>query len=109
MAGTRQRVADRLGVLSAQLNEAVASAIELSLDAGDANAAEEVGGHIDSVVGDIETLRQAMEETQVLPPVGGGRNDRAAPGGGIGPGAGTGPEAGTVPEAGTGPEAEAGT
>jgi hypothetical protein len=60
----RQRAADRLRVLSAQLNEAVASAVELSLQTGDPGAASELAGRVDTVVGDIETLRQAMEETQ---------------------------------------------
>jgi hypothetical protein len=63
----RQRAADRLRVLTAQLNEAVASAVELSLDAGDPNEATALAGHVDTVVGDIEALRQAMEETQGTP------------------------------------------
>jgi hypothetical protein len=63
----RQRTADRLRVLSAQLNEAVASAVELSLETADPGAASDLAGHVDTVVGDIETLRQAMEETQGTP------------------------------------------
>jgi hypothetical protein len=99
---TRQRAADRLRVLSAQLNEAVASAIELSLDVKDASAANELAGRIDSVVGDIETLRQAMEEAQVTRGADGGRGGEAALRDG------TGPEAGPGPDGGTSPEAEAG-
>ena len=68
----RQRAADRLRVLSAQLNEAVASAVELSLDANDPSVATELAGQVDTVVGDIEALRQAMEETQGTPSAGAG-------------------------------------
>jgi hypothetical protein len=68
----RQRAADRLRVLSAQLNEAVASAVELSLDATDPRATSDLAGQVDSVVGDIEMLRQAMEETQGTPSAGAG-------------------------------------
>jgi hypothetical protein len=68
----RQRAADRLRVLSAQLNEAVASAVELSLETGDPAAASDLAGHVDTVVGDIETLRRAMEETQGTPSSGAG-------------------------------------
>ncbi|HSS09966.1 MAG TPA: hypothetical protein VLL25_08785 [Acidimicrobiales bacterium] len=63
----RQRAADRLRVLTAQLNEAVASAVELSLDSTDPSAASPLAGHVDHVVGDIEALRQAMEEAQGTP------------------------------------------
>jgi hypothetical protein len=95
---TRQRAADRLRVLSAQLNEAVASGIELSLDAGDASTADQLAGRIDSVVGDIETLRRAMEETQGTPTA------AAGPGGELGRGQETGgPAAGAGSEEGTGP------
>jgi len=95
---TRQRAGDRLRVLSAQLNEAVASAIELSLDTGDASTADQLAGRIDSVVGDIETLRRAMEETQGTPTAGGG------PGGELGRGDETGgPSAGAGPDEGTRP------
>ena len=95
---TRQRAADRLRVLSAQLNEAVASAIELSLDTGDASTADQLAGRIDSVVGDIETLRRAMEETQGTPTAGGGPGGELGRGGETGgPAAGAGPEEGTRP------------
>jgi hypothetical protein len=78
----RQRAADRLRVLSAQLNEAVASVVELSLDANDPTAATELAGHVDTVVGDIEALRQAMEETQGSPSAGtsGGAGGSGGPG-----------------------------
>jgi hypothetical protein len=58
-----QRATDRLRVLTAELNAAVAEAVELSLDAEEAAAAGQLGGHVDSVVGEIEALRRALEET----------------------------------------------
>jgi hypothetical protein len=62
-----QRATDRLRVLTAQLNAAVASAVELSLDASDADAARELAGSVDTVVGEIEALRLALEETTGAP------------------------------------------
>lgn len=59
----RQRATDRLRVLTAELNAAVACAVELSLDAGDGAAAQELAGNVESVVGEIEALRRALEET----------------------------------------------
>lgn len=55
---------DRLRVLNAQLDEAVARAVELSVGAGDSAAA--FGGlthQVTGVVSDMEALRQALEET----------------------------------------------
>jgi hypothetical protein len=62
-----QRARDRLRVLTAQLNAAVASAVELSLDAGDGASARALAGNVDSIVGEIEALRQALEETSGRP------------------------------------------
>jgi hypothetical protein len=67
MEGVVQRATDRLRVFTAQLDEAVASAVELSLDTGDPAAAAPIAGQIDSVVGEIETLRRAMEESNGTP------------------------------------------
>ena len=67
-----QRATDRLRVLTAQLNAAVASAVELSLDASDPAAASELAGSVNSVVGEIESLRQALEETNNHPSPRGG-------------------------------------
>jgi hypothetical protein len=63
----RQRALDRLRMATAQLNEAVASAAELSLEATDAGAAEPVAGHVDSVVAEIESLRRGLEEAETAP------------------------------------------
>jgi Na+/H+-translocating membrane pyrophosphatase len=49
--------------LTAELNAAVASAVELSLDATDPASAGVLADNIDTVVGEIEALRQALEET----------------------------------------------
>lgn len=54
---------DRLRALNAQLDEAVARAVELSLQAGDDETLSGVSSQVDSVVGDMEALRQALEET----------------------------------------------
>jgi hypothetical protein len=59
-----QRATDRLRLISAQLNEAVASAVELALDTGDQVDATPLAGQVDNVVSEIEALRQAMEETE---------------------------------------------
>ena len=59
---------DRLRVLNAQLDEAVARAVELSVAAGDSTAA--FGGLTDQITGvvsDMEALRQALEETGGAP------------------------------------------
>jgi hypothetical protein len=48
----------------------VAAAVELALDAGDPTAAAPIAGRIDSVVGEIETLRRAMEESNGAPMTG---------------------------------------
>jgi len=63
MEAAVQRATDRLRVLTAQLNAAVAGAVELSLDAVDAAAAAQLAGSVDTVVGEIEVLRRALEET----------------------------------------------
>jgi hypothetical protein len=62
-----QRATDRLRVLTAELNAAVAGAVELSLDACDGAAAIQLAGNVNSVVGEIEALRRALEETSGTP------------------------------------------
>ncbi|MGI9017191.1 MAG: hypothetical protein ACR2HR_08835 [Euzebya sp.] len=54
--------ADRLRLLDARLDEAVARAVELSLS-GDHGELTGLGSDIDSLVGEMEALRQALEET----------------------------------------------
>ena len=53
----------RLQLLDARLDEAVARAVELALSSEDASAVGGLGSDVDAVVGDMEALRQALEET----------------------------------------------
>ncbi len=52
----------RLRLLDARLDEAVARAVELSLQAGDVSDLAGLGSDVDSLVGDMEALRQGLEE-----------------------------------------------
>lgn len=54
----------RLEVLDAQLDEAVARVIELSLRQGDVDDAGDLDGHVDGVVTEMESLRLALDESQ---------------------------------------------
>jgi len=54
--------AERLRLLDARLDEAVARAVELSLRAGDVVELGGLGSDVDSLVQDMEALRQALEE-----------------------------------------------
>ena len=54
---------DRLRRLAAQLNEAVARAVELSLKEPDLGTLAPLGSDVDSLVGELESLRVALEET----------------------------------------------
>ncbi|HZN14423.1 MAG TPA: hypothetical protein VFB78_09170 [Acidimicrobiales bacterium] len=56
-----QDASDRLRVLNAQLDEAVARAIELSLSAGTSSDVSVLAGDVDSLVNDLEALRQGLE------------------------------------------------
>ncbi len=55
--------ADRLRVLDARLDEAVARAVELSLRAGSAGDLTGLESDVDALVADMEALRQALDET----------------------------------------------
>ena len=54
---------DRLRRLAAQLNEAVARAVELSLQSPDVGTLQPLGSDVDNLVGELESLRVALEET----------------------------------------------
>ncbi len=54
---------DRLARIDAQLNEAVARALELSLQTGESGDLDPLGSAVDDVVGELESLRQALEES----------------------------------------------
>ena len=58
-----QDARDRLQRLNAELAEAVARAVELSLSAADIGALQPLGSDVENVVGELEALRQALEET----------------------------------------------
>ncbi|HEV2758358.1 MAG TPA: hypothetical protein VGV86_02220 [Acidimicrobiales bacterium] len=63
LAGVARDAEDRLRRLAAQLNEAVARAVELSLQGPDMGSLQPLGSDVDSLVGELETLRVALEET----------------------------------------------
>jgi hypothetical protein len=52
----------RLQVLEARLDEAVARAVELSISAGDLAEVGGLGGDVDALVSEMESLRQGLEE-----------------------------------------------
>ena len=54
---------DRLRLLNARLDEAVARAIELSVGTGDTVQLGGLGTDVDNLVDEMEALRQALEET----------------------------------------------
>lgn len=61
---------DRLRVLNAQLDEAVARAVELSVSTvTDAAAVRPLTDDVESLVGDLESLRQGMEEATSARPM----------------------------------------
>jgi hypothetical protein len=62
LASVARDTRDRLRLLDARLDEAVARAVELSL-AGDHGELGGLGSAVEELVGDMEALRQALEET----------------------------------------------
>ena len=64
LAGVARDAEDRLRRLAAQLNEAVARAVELSLQGPDLGTLQPLGTDVDSLVGELESLRVALEETR---------------------------------------------
>ena len=61
----------RLQVLDARLDEAVARAVELSLGADDAAEVGGLGGDVDALVSEMESLRQGLEEVSAASRVSG--------------------------------------
>jgi hypothetical protein len=66
MRSVAQSTLDRLRRLEAQLDEAVARAVELSLNASDSRAVNPLGNDVDTVVGELEALRLGLEESSHL-------------------------------------------
>ncbi len=62
LEATARRAHDDLTLLNARLDEAVARAIELSVQAGTADQLNSLGSDVDGLVGDMEALRQGLEE-----------------------------------------------
>ena len=62
LQGVTRDAAERLRLLDARLDEAVARAVELSLS-GDAGRLTGLGSDVDDLVGEMEALRQALDET----------------------------------------------
>jgi hypothetical protein len=58
---------DRLRLLDARLDEAVARAVELSLGAGDLSAAGGLEGDVDQLVEEMEALRAALDDAGPTP------------------------------------------
>lgn len=55
---------DRLRLLDARIDETVTRTVELSVTQTDADAVGGLGDEVESIVGDMEALRQAVEETR---------------------------------------------
>ncbi|HEX7169151.1 MAG TPA: hypothetical protein VF230_19390 [Acidimicrobiales bacterium] len=70
---------NRLRLLNAQLDEAVARSVEISLEAGDVQDLGALGAEVESVVGELEALRQGLEEASGR----GGRVMGGTPGTGV--------------------------
>jgi hypothetical protein len=54
---------DRLRLLEARVDETVTRAVELSVTQADADEVGGLGREVESIVGELEALRQAVEET----------------------------------------------
>lgn len=66
LASVTQEAADRLRLLNARMDEMVARAIELSVDASQPDDLGGLGSDVDSLVDEMEALRLAMDETDSL-------------------------------------------
>jgi hypothetical protein len=55
---------ERLRRLDAELDESVARAVELSLSSADLTALQPLGSDVENVVSELESLRQALEESE---------------------------------------------
>lgn len=55
---------DRLRLLDARIDETVTRTVELSVTQSDTDDLGNIGAEVESIVGDMEALRQAVEETR---------------------------------------------
>ena len=67
IAGTARGARDRLRLLGERLDEAAARAVELSVHADEVSDLTGFGSDVDALVGEMESLRQALEETSGPP------------------------------------------
>jgi hypothetical protein len=63
MDKTIGKAQDQLRLIDARLDEAAARAIELAVNEGDGSALTVLSDDVEGLVGDLEALRQGMEET----------------------------------------------
>jgi hypothetical protein len=70
IARTATDARNRLQVLEVRLDEAVARAVELSLQAADVGALHGLGNDVNSLVGEMEALRRGLEIAEGLPQAG---------------------------------------
>lgn len=66
LANVTREAQDRLRLLNARMDEMVARAIELSVDASQPDELGGLGSDVDSLVDEMEALRLAMDETDQL-------------------------------------------
>lgn len=71
MARVAAEARDRLRLLDARLDEAVARAVELSLRTGGDADTSGLGDDVDSLVSEMEALRSALEDTTGIAPTSG--------------------------------------
>jgi hypothetical protein len=76
---TIQDTYDRLVLLDARTDEAVARAVELSVSQADDQAIGELDSDVGRIVGDLEALRLAIEETHGGPSAHGGTATSGSP------------------------------
>lgn len=77
LAAVARDAQNRLRVLNAQLDEAVARSVEISVSASDASQLSPLTDEVDNVVGELEALRQGLEEVSAVA----GGTPRTSPGG----------------------------